>query len=151
MKNYYLVCSGAANWAHPEWRGRFYPEDLPDDWMLSYYNTHFQTVYLPFDFWQSATESTWAQWLHETQDSFVFLLEPGDPPASFPVSERIQLASPDWSVEHVWWLDENFDLRALSQRITSRAAKGATLFVIRRSGDLQKLQAVNDLIQVMGY
>jgi hypothetical protein len=25
----------------------FIPDDLPDDWLLSYYNTQFQAVYLP--------------------------------------------------------------------------------------------------------
>jgi hypothetical protein len=152
MKNNYLVCSGAVNWAHPEWRGSFYPEDLPDDWMLSYYNTHFQAVYLRRADWQSATGSTWARWLYETQDNFVFLLEPATTSqAGIPVSERILLASPEWSEDHLWWLDENFDLRALSQRISSQAARGETLFVISRSGDLQKLQAVDELRQVMGY
>ncbi len=151
MKNYYLVCSGALDWDHPAWRGMFYPQDLPDDWMLSYYNTHFQTVYLPFNVWQAATASNWSQWLHETQENFVFLLESGDSHASFPASDRVRLALPGWSEEHLWWLDENFDLRALSQRITSLAARGETLFVISRSGDLRKLQAVNDLRQVMGY
>jgi hypothetical protein len=68
-----------------------------------------------------------------------------------PVSDRVRLALPEWSEEHLWWLDDNFDLRALSQRIASHAARGETLFVISRSGDLRKLQAVNDLTQVMGY
>lgn len=151
MKTTYLICSGTVQWKIPAWRGSFYPEDLPDDWMLSYYNTHFRAVYLPFSEWPTIPEATWSEWLHETQENFYFLLEPGEPLAGFPASERILLASPAWSDAHLWWLDENFDLRALSQRITKQAASGEPLFVISRRGDLQKLQAVDSLRQVLGY
>ena len=72
-----LVLVGAMNWDHPHWRGSFYPESLPDDWLLSYYNTQFQAVYLPAAVWQTASDADWAQWLQDTQDGFCFVLEPG--------------------------------------------------------------------------
>ena len=73
-----LVLVGASGWLHPAWRGSFYPDDLPEDWQLSYYNTRFQAVHLPAAFWQAASPATWAQWLHDTQEGFHFVLEPGD-------------------------------------------------------------------------
>ncbi len=73
-----LVLVGASGWLHPAWRGGFYPDGLPDDWLLSYYNTQFQAVYLPAPVWQAASEATWEQWLNDTQDGFHFVLEPGD-------------------------------------------------------------------------
>ncbi|MCD6705114.1 MAG: hypothetical protein LT080_01500, partial [Thiobacillus sp.] len=73
-----LVLVGASGWQHPAWRGGFYPEDLPDDWLLSYYNTQLQAVYLPAAVWQAASETTWAQWLHDTRDGFYFVLEPAE-------------------------------------------------------------------------
>ncbi|MBI3432376.1 MAG: hypothetical protein HY018_09230 [Hydrogenophilales bacterium] len=146
-----LVLTGAVNWDHPEWRGSLYPEDLPDDWLLSYYNTQFQAVYLPAAVWQVASDADWAQWLQDTQDGFCFVLEPGGAAAVPPASPRILLAMPAWSAEHVWWLDEAPDLRILAQRITQQAGTGGPLFVISRSANLGLLERVNTLRQVMGY
>ena len=146
-----LVLVGAMNWDLPHWRDRFYPADLPDDWLLSYYNTQFQAVYLPAAVWQAASAATWAQWLHDTQAGFRFVLAPGDAAVAPPGSPRVLLAAPAWTAAHVWWLDEAPDLRALAQRITRQAATGEPLFVFSLSGDLAQLERVNDLKQVMGY
>jgi len=146
-----LVRVGAAGWLHPAWRNGFYPDGLPDDWLLSYYNTQFQAVYVPAAVWQAASEATWAQWLDDTQDGFYFVLEPGDAPPAHPASPRVLLASPAWEAAHVWWLDEAPDLRRLAQRITQQAATGEPLFVFSRSGNLALLEQASTLKQVMGY
>ena len=146
-----FVFTGAVDWVQPAWRGAFYPDDLPDDWLLSYYNTQFQAVYLPATLWQGVSEASWAQWLHDTQDGFVFVLEAGDEGDAKSASARVVLATPAWEASHVWWLDAALDLRALAQRITQQAATGEPLFVFSRSGDLGLLQQVNNLRQVMGY
>lgn len=151
MKTYHLVRTGAVEWRHPAWLGRFYPQDLPEDWMLSFYNTQYLSVYLPHHVWTEVPQGTWSQWLFETQEDFHFLLEGGESAVQPPASDRILLATADWSSRHLWWLDENPDLRALSRRIGEHAASGEPLYVISRSGDLEKLQAVNDLRHVMGY
>lgn len=145
------VFVGAVNWVHPAWRGGFYPEGLPDDWLLSYYNTQFTAVYVPAAVWQAASDMTWMQWLDETRDGFVFVLEPADAAAVQPASERVLLASTDWVADHVWWLDEHPDLRALAQRITRQVGRGESLFVFSRSGDLALLEQTNTLRQLMGY
>jgi uncharacterized protein YecE (DUF72 family) len=146
-----LVFVGALNWEHPAWRGSLYPDDLPEDWLLSYYNTQFQVVYLPAAVWQAASEATWAQWLDDTQDGFRFVLEAGDAAAVPPVSPRVLLATPEWTAAHVWWLDDAPDMRALAQRITQQAATGEPLFVFSRSGNLGQLEQVKTLKQIMGY
>jgi len=146
-----LVFVGGVNWVNPGWHGVFYPDDLPDDWMLSYYNTQFQAVFLPGPVWQSLTESAWLECLNDTQDGFYFVLESAGEGAGLPASERVLRASPGWINDHVWWLDEAPDLRALAQRITRQAEKGEPLFVFSRSGDLGLMQQVNQLKQVMGY
>jgi len=146
-----LVLVGAAGWAHPAWRGRFYPEDMPDDWMLSYYNTQYSAVYLPAAAWQAASEADWAQWLHDTMDGFYFVLEPGDAGVFKPASERVLVATPAWAAAHVWWLDEAPQLRVLAQRITQQATSGEPLFVLSRSGNLELMERADTLRQVMGY
>jgi hypothetical protein len=151
MQTNKFVLVGAVNWIHPAWCGGFYPADLPDDWMLSYYNTQFQAVYLPASVWQAVPETTWAQWLSDTQEGFCFVLEPAGKATPQPPSDRVLLANPAWTKAHVWWLDEAPDMRALAQRITQQTTTGEPLFVFSRSGDLGLMQQVNALRQVMGY
>lgn len=145
-----LVKVGAVGWLYPSWRNGFYPDGLPDDWLLSYYNTQFQAVYLPASVWQAASAKTWGQWLGDTQEGFCFVLEPADTAAAQPTSPRVLLATPAWSADHVWWLDEAPDLRRLAQRITQQVATGEPLFVLSRSGDLGLLEQVKTLTQLMG-
>ena len=146
-----VVYVGAVDWAHPAWHGSFYPDDLPEDWLLSYYNTQFQAVFLPAASWKDVPEAVWTQWLNDTRDGFYFVLEPAGPEAVKPDSERVLLASPAWVADHVWWLDDASDMRALAQRIARQATVGEPLFVFSRNGDIGLLQQVNALRQVMGY
>ena len=146
-----LVLIGAEGWDRPAWRGSFYPEGLPDDWMLSYYNTQFQAVYLPAAAWRAVSPATWAGWLHDTRENFCFVLEPAGAAAAKPASPRAVLATPEWAAAHLWWLDEACDLRALAQRIAQQAACGEQLFVISRSGDLPIMRQADTLRQIMGY
>jgi len=146
-----LVLIGAMDWDRPDWRGRFYPEDLPDDWLLSYYNTQFQAVYLPAARWQAASAEVWAQWLNDTRSGFCFVLEPDAAGAVPPVSPRVVLATPAWAAAHIWWLSEPLDPRALAQRIARQAAVREPLFVFSRDGDLARLEQANNLKQIMGY
>lgn len=147
----FLVRVGAVGWQHAAWRGAFYPDDLPEDWMLSYYNTQYAAVYLPASVWRAASAEHWAQWLYDTRDDFHFVLEPGDPGAALPASPRIRRAEPAWAAAHLWWLDDAPDLRALSRCIAQHAASGETLYVISRDGDLARMAEADTLRQVMGY
>lgn len=146
-----LVYVGSAGWTHADWRGRFYPDDMPEDWLLSFYNTQFQAVYLPAAVWQAATDSDWRQWLNDTREDFRFVLETAPERAAAPVSARLLWADTAWQAAHLWWLDEAPDLRALAARISRHAAEGEPLFVFSRAGDLARLEQVAALKQVMGY
>lgn len=151
MSSSALVLVGAVNWDHPAWRGRFYPEGLPDDWMLSYYNTQFQAVYLTADRWQGTSATTWSRWLDDTQEGFHFVLEPAASAVPAPVSPRVTRADAAWEAAHVWWLDEQPDLRALAERIARHAAQGQPLFVFSRRADLGRLEQIKSLKEVTGY
>lgn len=146
----HLVRVGSAGWERPEWRGSFYPEDIPADWLLSYYNTRFQAVFLPADAWAGVPAADWARWLHDTREDFVFVLEPA-PGIEPPASPRVMLATPVWAAGHLWWIDEIPDLRALAQRIAAHAASGESLFVFSREGSLARLEQAAELVRVMGY
>lgn len=146
-----LVLVGASGWEHAAWRGAFYPDDLPEDWQLSYYATQFQAVYLPAASWQGASDATWDAWLHDSHDGFHFVLEQAAGARPAPASARVVLATPDWAQLHVWWLDEAPDLRQLAQRIARHAETGEPLYVFSRRGDLGLLEHALTLVQVMGY
>lgn len=146
-----LVLVGAVDWVHPAWRGQFYPEGLPDDWLLSYYNTQFGAVYLTAERWRNASPATWTQWLADTQEGFHFVLENAPRTSSVPASDRVLVADAAWKARHVWWLDGELDLRALAARITQHATRAEPLFVFSRSGDLVALEQVKSLKEVLGY
>lgn len=146
-----LVYVGAVDWTRADWRGRFYPDDLPEDWLLPFYNTQFQAVYLPAAVWRGAVAADWRQWLDDTREDFRFVLEPAPDSASVPASPRLLWADDAWQAAHLWWLDEAPDLRALAQRIAQHAARGEPLYVFSRAGDLARLEQVTALRQVMGY
>lgn len=151
MQTNQLVLVGAEHWIHPAWRGAFYPADLPEDWLLSYYNTQFQAVYLPAGAWQGADEQTWNAWLSDTRADFHFVLEAASDVLFTPESSRVHLAPPAWAAAHIWWLDEAPDVRALAQRINQQVVLGEPLFVFSRSGKLDLLEQVQALKHVLGY
>lgn len=117
---------------------------------MPYYNTQFKTVYLPAAAAHLATPQDWLNWLNDTLEEFVFIVEES-PGLQVPVSGRVQRASPAWLAGHVWWLDDDPDLRALAKRIAEHAATGVPLFVVSRRGDLAALRQVEALREVMGY
>lgn len=144
-----MINLGAEDWLHPAWREHFYPAGLPDDWLLSYYNTRFQAVYLSAARWQAASAADWSQWLEGTLPGFRFLLEPGA--VAPPRDARVIAATPDWCATHLWWIDAAPDLRELARHASARAASGEPFFVISRSGNLDLLEQVATLSQVLGY
>jgi len=152
----YLVYSGSVSWDHPHWHNNFYPADIPHEWLLSYYNTRFKTVYLPWREWKAASDAEIAQWLEDTQESFRFLLEAGPDENVIPRCQekfagRVLVVTPSWAERHLLWLPAKPDLRALAKRITEHANLGRPLFAISREGDLNALEQVGTLLQVLGY
>ncbi len=69
--------TSALGYAHPAWLGSFYPEDLPPEWMLTYYANEFAALLLPASEWRAPAIDSW---LADTQPGFRFFLEwsPGD-------------------------------------------------------------------------
>lgn len=66
------VSIAARGWTHPRWRPGFYPDDLPDEWRLTYYNNEFAAVVVPAEQWPGAD---YGQWLEDTDPRFRFYLQ----------------------------------------------------------------------------
>jgi uncharacterized protein YecE (DUF72 family) len=66
---------GTSGWHYADWRGLFYPEDLPKwDW-LSFYARQFSTVELNASFYRLPTEGAFKSWYKATPPDFLFTLK----------------------------------------------------------------------------
>ncbi len=66
---------GTSGFSYKEWKGSFYPEDLPADEMLSYYSERLNSVEINNTFYRMPNRNTLANWAERTPDSFRFVLK----------------------------------------------------------------------------
>jgi len=64
---------GTSGWHYADWRGAFYPEDLPTAQWLSYYATVFDVVEINNTFYHLPKESTFDEWREAVPSRFRFL------------------------------------------------------------------------------
>lgn len=67
-----IGCSGFNYW---DWKGNFYPPDLPQRKWLEYYCTVFNTVELNVTFYRLPLTKTFVKWYKETPEDFAFSLK----------------------------------------------------------------------------
>lgn len=72
MPELLIGCSG---FNCPDWKGAFYPEDLPQKKWLEYYCTIFNTVELNVTFYRLPLVKTFEKWHDETPPEFAFSLK----------------------------------------------------------------------------
>ena len=153
----YSCYLGAHGWQHAHWQGRFYPEDLPSDWQLAYYNNFFSCVYLAHAEWSSAPTETWRTRLDDMQPQFRLLLEM---PAGLEANARDILGllephialqvDPGAAPKELIWFDRHSELKPLAQTIDAVRASAPSVYLISRDGDLGKIEQVQTLIEVLG-
>lgn len=147
----YTVYSGAVGWEHPAWAGDFYPEDLPDEWQLSFYNTQFRCVYLPYERWSTASAEDIDRWLNETQDGFRFILQVPADKSEIDESNlrRFGVRGILENQADLLWLEGKQDLRDLAKRIQIALNGGIPVHLISRDGDLAQLMQVSELMALL--
>lgn len=62
---------GTSGWSYQDWRGSFYPDDLPQRLWLEHYATRFSTVELNNAFYKLPSRETFAGWKDRLPDGFV--------------------------------------------------------------------------------
>ncbi|HEU4451246.1 MAG TPA: DUF72 domain-containing protein [Gaiellaceae bacterium] len=72
MRSVRIGCSG---WVYPHWRGRVYPEGLPQRRWLEHYATLFDTVEVNATFYRLPRRATVAAWVEGTPGGFVFAVK----------------------------------------------------------------------------
>ena len=70
-----MILIGTSGYNYPEWKGSFYPVDLPASKMLPYYAQHFSTVEINYSFYRLPSEKNFQQWSQATPDGFLFTLK----------------------------------------------------------------------------
>jgi len=68
----YLGCSG---WFYWHWKGKFYPNELPQSKWFQYYAKHFNTVELNSTFYNFPKLSTARNWYRQAPEGFVYTLK----------------------------------------------------------------------------
>ncbi|HEV8543695.1 MAG TPA: DUF72 domain-containing protein [Verrucomicrobiae bacterium] len=66
---------GTSGYSYKEWKGTFYPEDLPDKQMLRYYGERFGSVEINNTFYRMPRASMLEAWAVEVPENFKFVLK----------------------------------------------------------------------------
>jgi uncharacterized protein YecE (DUF72 family) len=66
---------GISGWRYAGWRGKFYPEDLPQRLELTYAAERFNSIELNGSFYSLQTPSSYAQWRRDVPEGFVFAVK----------------------------------------------------------------------------
>jgi len=67
-----MIAVGTSGFRYADWRGKFYPPDLPEAEMLSYYARHFPCVELNFTYYGIPSPATLERMVERTPEDFKF-------------------------------------------------------------------------------
>jgi uncharacterized protein YecE (DUF72 family) len=66
---------GTSGFSYKEWKGKFYPEDLPDSQMLRFYGGQFRSVEINNTFYRMPKAAVVESWAEEVPADFKFVLK----------------------------------------------------------------------------
>jgi uncharacterized protein YecE (DUF72 family) len=69
------ILAGTSGFSYKEWKGRFYPEDLPAADMLAYYSERLPAVEINNTFYRLPRESVVEGWAEQAPGSFRFVIK----------------------------------------------------------------------------
>jgi len=87
---------GTSGYSYKEWKGTFYPEDLPDKQMLRFYGERFRSVEINNTFYRMPKASVLEAWANEVPADFMFVLK-----ASQRITHHQRLKDTDDSVSYL--------------------------------------------------
>src|SRR5689334_20862473 len=70
-----MIWIGTSGYNYPEWKGSFYPADLPTSKMLGYYSQRFPTVEINYTFYRMPNEKLVAGWAAGTPNPYKLTLK----------------------------------------------------------------------------
>jgi len=87
---------GTSGYSYKEWKGTFYPEDLPEKQMLRFYGERFRAVEINNTFYRMPKPAVLECWASEVPADFKFVLK-----ASQRITHMQRLKDADGSVEYL--------------------------------------------------
>lgn len=69
------ILAGTSGYSYKEWKGIFYPQDLPDKKMLSFYSQQLPAVEINNTFYRMPKVEMLESWLEQVPDNFQFILK----------------------------------------------------------------------------
>jgi uncharacterized protein YecE (DUF72 family) len=69
------LLAGTSGYSYKQWKGPFYPADLPDNQMLRFYGERFPAVEINNTFYRMPAPGVLTRWAEETPADFVFVLK----------------------------------------------------------------------------
>lgn len=87
---------GTSGYSYKEWKGTFYPEDLPEKQMLRFYGERFRAVEINNTFYRMPKPAVLEGWASEVPSDFKFVLK-----ASQRITHMQRLKDADGSVEYL--------------------------------------------------
>jgi uncharacterized protein YecE (DUF72 family) len=66
---------GTSGYSYKEWKGAFYPKDLPEKQMLRFYSEHFRSVEINNTFYRMPEASVLEAWAREVPTDFRFVIK----------------------------------------------------------------------------
>jgi uncharacterized protein YecE (DUF72 family) len=154
----YRVHVGAVGWEHPHWVGTFYPEDLPAEWRLAFYNQWFDCVLVPESRWIAATEEELIGWREDTLARFRFVLEsssasPQARARAACLGSKLGMWYPEGARAEggprLEWLTPDEDLKELAARIQTLTRESGELYLIGRRASAAYLNRVVTLLELL--
>lgn len=70
-----LTFIGCSGYYYREWKGQFYPADIPSTKWLQYYAQHFNTIEINATFYRMPTLKSLGKWYNDTPEDFVFTVK----------------------------------------------------------------------------
>ncbi len=74
-RNMIQIYTGTSGFAHKEWKGKFYPDNISPKEMLRFYAGHLGTVEINNTFYHMPKESVLTSWAEQVPSDFVFALK----------------------------------------------------------------------------
>ncbi|TSC53378.1 MAG: hypothetical protein LiPW16_410, partial [Microgenomates group bacterium LiPW_16] len=69
------VFIGTSGWQYFHWKGKFYPQDLPQRQWLSFYAKYFDTVEVNATFYHQMRPATFGNWRQTVGPNFTFAIK----------------------------------------------------------------------------
>jgi uncharacterized protein YecE (DUF72 family) len=91
------IAVGTSGYSYKEWKGSFYPGDLPASKMLPFYAQHFDTVEINNTFYRMPEAKTMEKWAGEVPDGFLFSVK-----APQRITHQKKLVDCDDDVRHLF-------------------------------------------------